>query len=244
MAKTQAPRGVTPQQAPVSSVPRSLVPAASGPQLALVGAATPPAATEEAPPVDGRARRTPGLRMRSQLLDVAVGLFKRQGLAATSVQQIAQAAGAFPSQVTYYFRSKEALFVEAACREVLYAARQTEAAAARCRSPDTYLAALAQAAVQSEGLALYIEALALARRRQDLAPLIARTTERLHAEGARAYAQMRERRRWPLHDDPQLRARRFWAVVMGVVLRGAAAGASPSEAATEVLALLRSDTPG
>lgn len=228
MAKTQALRGSTPT-------------------LVLVGAPVPPAAgaaLHGAPQADDRVRRTPGVRMRSQLLDVAVALFKTQGLAATSVQQIAQAAGAFPSQVTYYFRSKEALFVEAACREVLYAARQTEAAAARCRSPDTYLAALVHAAVQAEGLALYIEALALARRRQDLAPLIARTTERLHAEGARAYAQMRERRGWPLHDDPLLRARRFWALVLGVVLRGAAAGASPAEAAAEVLGLLRSDAPG
>ena len=35
----------------------------------------------------------------------------------------AAAADAFPSQITYYFRTKEALFVEAACRDMLYVAR-------------------------------------------------------------------------------------------------------------------------
>jgi AcrR family transcriptional regulator len=188
-----------------------------------------------------RAVRAPGRRMRSHLLDAAVLLFKQQGLAATAVSQIAEAAGAFPSQVTYYFRSKEALFVEAACREVLYAAQQTEAAAARARTPDTYLAALVASAVQAPALGLYIEALTLARRRPDLSPLIERTTERLHTEGARAYAAMRTRRGWPLADDPALRARRFWALVLGVVLRDAAAGATPAQSGAEVLALLRSE---
>jgi AcrR family transcriptional regulator len=149
--------------------------------------------------------------MRSHLLDAAVALFKERGIAGTSVSEIAEAAGAFPSQITYYFRTKEALFVEAACREVLYAAEQAEKAAARARTLDAYVEALVVAAVQAEGLAMFIEALTLARRRQDLAPLIARTVERLHSEGARAYAGIRTRRGWPLTDDPAVRARRFWA---------------------------------
>src|SRR5687768_3550258 len=78
---------------------------------------------------DVRAVREPGKRMRSRLLDAAVELFKLKGLSAVSVAEIAAAAGAYPSQVTYYFRTKEALFVEAACREVLYVARQAELAA-------------------------------------------------------------------------------------------------------------------
>ncbi|HEX7945017.1 MAG TPA: TetR family transcriptional regulator, partial [Phenylobacterium sp.] len=64
--------------------------------------------------------------MRSRLLDAAVVLFKEKGASGVAVAEIAAAAGAYPSQVTYYFRTKEALFVEAACREVLYVARQAE----------------------------------------------------------------------------------------------------------------------
>ena len=70
----------------------------------------------------------PGQRMRSRLLDAAATRFKAFGLADVSVAEIAADAGAFPSQVTYYFGTKEALFVEAACREMLYLARDAEAA--------------------------------------------------------------------------------------------------------------------
>jgi AcrR family transcriptional regulator len=72
-----------------------------------------------------RATRTAGRQMRSRLLDGASRLFRERGLAGTSISDIAAAADAFPSQITYYFRTKEALFVEAACREMLYLARAT-----------------------------------------------------------------------------------------------------------------------
>src|ERR1700710_1858907 len=69
-----------------------------------------------------RATRTAGRQMRSRLLDAASRLFRERGLAGTSISDIAAAADAFPSQITYYFRTKEALFVEAACRDMLYVA--------------------------------------------------------------------------------------------------------------------------
>ena len=179
--------------------------------------------------------------MRSLLLDAAVGLFKVRGIAGTSVSDIAKAAGAFPSQVTYYFRTKEALFVEAACREVLYVAQKAEEHASNARTLDVYIDALVVKVVGAEGLAMFIEALTLARRRQDLASLIARTVDRLHAEGSRAYADIRARRGWTVADDPDLRARRFWALVLGVVLRGAATGAAAPVSTKEILDLLRSE---
>src|SRR5262249_59164474 len=82
-----------------------------------------------------RATREAGREMRSRLLDAASMLFKDRGLSAVSVADIAAAADAFPSQITYYFRTKEALFVEAACRDVLYAGSAAEEAAARARAP-------------------------------------------------------------------------------------------------------------
>ncbi len=71
--------------------------------------------------------------MRSRLLDGASRLFRERGLAGTSISDIAAAADAFPSQITYYFRTKEALFVEAACRDMLYVARAAEQAALQAR---------------------------------------------------------------------------------------------------------------
>src|SRR5262245_27304197 len=89
-----------------------------------------------------RATRTAGQKMRSRLLDVASALFKAHGLNGTSITAIAGAADAFPSQVTYYFRTKEALFVEAACRDILHIAERVEKAAARARTPKAYTKAV------------------------------------------------------------------------------------------------------
>jgi AcrR family transcriptional regulator len=194
---------------------------------------------------DVRAVREPGKRMRSRLLDAAVELFKAKGLGGVSVAEIAAAAGAYPSQVTYYFRTKEALFVEAACREVLYVARQAELAAAGAASGSAYNRRLVETVIGSPGLALFVEALSLTRRRQDLAPLIERTFERLHAEGDRAYAETRRRRGWAQAEDAATVARRFWTLALGVALREGATEATVAEAVEEMVALLRpSPAPG
>src|SRR3954471_6437557 len=82
-----------------------------------------------------RAARPPDRAMRSRLLDAASRLFREKGLAGISIADIAGAADAFPSQITYYFRTKEALFVEAACRDVLYVGRAAEQHAGKQLSP-------------------------------------------------------------------------------------------------------------
>src|SRR5580698_2394743 len=90
-----------------------------------------------------RATRDAGRQMRSRLLDAASRQFKERGLAAVSIADIATAADAFPSQITYYFRTKEALFVEAACRDALYLGRATEQSALKTHTPRAYTHALA-----------------------------------------------------------------------------------------------------
>src|ERR1700710_2547839 len=90
-----------------------------------------------------RATRSAGREMRSRLLDGASRLFRERGLAGTSISDIATAADAFPSQITYYFRTKEALFVEAACRDMLYLGRATEQSALNAHTPGGYTHALA-----------------------------------------------------------------------------------------------------
>src|SRR6516164_10019142 len=91
-----------------------------------------------------RATRSAGRKMRSLLLDAASRLFKERGLSGTSISDIAAAADAFPSQITYYFRTKEALFVEAACRDMLYVARAAEQAALKASTPRNYTRALVE----------------------------------------------------------------------------------------------------
>jgi AcrR family transcriptional regulator len=185
-----------------------------------------------------RATRTAGRRMRSLLLDGASRLFKERGLAGTSISDIAAAADAFPSQITYYFRTKEALFVEAACRDMLYVARATEQAALRAQTPRDYTRALVETVTATDSVAFFAEALTLTRRRPDLAPLVERTIERLHAEGMRAYAEQIERHGWRSLRDPDASSRRFWALAIGVIVEGFAMGRSPEEMAAEMLRVL------
>ena len=158
-----------------------------------------------------RATRTAGRKMRSRLLDAASRLFKEKGLAGVSISDIAAAADAFPSQITYYFRTKEALFVEAACRDVLYLARAAEQAAHLARTPQRLHARAGRNRDGSDAVAFFAEALTLTRRRQDLAPLVERTIERLHAEGVRAYAGQIERHGW----STSARSRGDGAAVLG-----------------------------
>src|SRR3954470_19296048 len=185
-----------------------------------------------------RATRTAGRQMRSRLLDGASQLFRERGLAGTSISDIAAAADAFPSQITYYFRTKEALFVEAACRDMLYLAREAEQAAAKAHTPQDYTRALVESVTATDSVAFFAEALTLTRRRQDLAPLVERTIARLHAEGTRAYAGQIERHGWNTLRDPDATSRRFWAVAIGVMVEGYAMGRSSDELSREMLRVL------
>jgi AcrR family transcriptional regulator len=193
-----------------------------------------------------RATRAAGQSMRSRLLDAASALFKAHGLNGTSITAIADAADAFPSQITYYFRTKEALFVEAACRDILHSAERAEKAAARARTPKAYTRALTDSVMGADGLVLFVEALILTRQRPDLVPEIARTIERLHVEGARAYAREMARHGWRTHHAPDVAARRFWTIALGIALEGHAtdrSAAAMSEAMREALGELAEARP-
>jgi AcrR family transcriptional regulator len=191
-----------------------------------------------APRHSARATRSAGQSMRSRLLDAASALFKAHGLNGTSIGAIAAASDAFPSQITYYFRTKEALFVEAACRDILHIAERAEKAAIRARTPKAYARGLIDSVLGADGFVLFLEALILARQRPDLVPQIARTIERLQVEGARAYAREMARHGWHAHHAPGIAARRFWTIALGVALEGHATGrstAAMSEAMRDML---------
>jgi len=219
----------------------------SGRRGARDGKGTRPSAGHSAMPRhSARATRSAGQSMRSRLLDAASALFKAHGLNGTSITAIAGAADAFPSQITYYFRTKEALFVEAACRDILHLAGRTEKAAVRARTPKAYAAAVVDSVVGADELALFVEALTLARQRPDLTPQIARTIERLHVEAARAYAQKIARHGWHTHLPPDVTGRKFWRIALGAALEGHAAGrsvAAVSAAAREALGELAEARP-
>jgi AcrR family transcriptional regulator len=185
-----------------------------------------------------RATRAAGQQTRRALLDAAAPLFAERGLAGVSQTDIATAAGTFPSQVTYYFGSKEALFVEAACRGVLHAASDVERAGERTRTPRTYVRAMVHTALASPALLAFVEAALLVRRRQDLAPRVRETFARLHAEGERAVVENLVKRGWELRALPAEEARGFWAAILGVALERAATGVSEASADATVQLVL------
>jgi AcrR family transcriptional regulator len=64
----------------------------------------------DAPRRPGRPRgKKPGTANREQLMDIALALFARQGIARTSLNAIAKEAGVTPAMLHYYFNSREVL---------------------------------------------------------------------------------------------------------------------------------------
>jgi AcrR family transcriptional regulator len=175
----------------------------------------------------------PGLQTRRLILEAASAQFRERGLGAVSKPQIAAAAGVFPSQLGYYFGTKEALFVEAACRDVLHLASGVERAAARARTPRTYVRALVQTALDSPALLFFAEAVLLVRARPALAPRVTDAFDRLHREGERAVVENLVKRGWRIRASAAAEARGFWAAVLGVALEQAARGTGFHPAAGE-----------
>jgi AcrR family transcriptional regulator len=181
--------------------------------------------TTAAPRHAVRATRPGGQSTRTALLDAAGRLFAERGLARVSLAEIAGEADAFPSQVTYYFGTKEALFVEAASRDVLHLGARVEAAgAASATSRAAYARVMAREALSAPALVVFAEALLLARQRPDLEPLLTRTLSRLHSEGARAVRRRCAKAGWPLTAPPLALATSFWATCLGLALERAGSG--------------------
>lgn len=174
-----------------------------------------------------------GRETRSSILDAASRLFRERGLPGVSKPQIAEAAGVFPSQLGYYFGTKEALFVEAACRDVLHLATELEAAAARTRTPHTYIRALVRTALESPALLFFVEAVLLVRSHPELAPRVADVFEQLYGEGERANTETLARHGWRLRTSPEQEARGFWAAMLGLCLEQLAFGSDFSPRSTE-----------
>ena len=185
-----------------------------------------------------RGRYAVGEETRRAILAVASELFRERGIASVSKPDIARDAGVFPSQLGYYFGTKEALFVEAACRDVLHLASEVERAAERSRTPTTYVRALVRTALESPALLFFAEAVLLVRTHPELASRVMDAFERLHREGERAVVENLVRRGWRIRASAEAEARGFWAAMLGVALEQAAFSAAFRPATAEATAQL------
>ncbi len=68
-----------------------------------------PSATRPPPRRPGRPPRPDNATARANLLDLATQLFAAQGVAATTIANIAQRAGVTPAMLHYYFKSRDQL---------------------------------------------------------------------------------------------------------------------------------------
>jgi len=97
--------------------------------------------TERAP--DGAESK--GTRTRQRLLELAIERFGTQGLRATSVSEIARAAGLTQAAVYAYFDNKDSLFVSAVdadATSLVIAAHDAVAGTPVCKIPQAFLVGL------------------------------------------------------------------------------------------------------
>jgi AcrR family transcriptional regulator len=196
--------------------------------------------------VQARTMRAAGHRTRTAILESARRLFVSRSYEDVSIAEIAAAAEVFPNQITYYFGSKEVLFVEAACRQVLLAGSAVEEASRQGNSRSEYVRAVVDAALCSPGMLTFVDATLLASRNPDVAPLVARTFERLYSVGAKVVEDSLRHHGWHTVASKDNEIRGFWATILGAALERAATGNAfdqrPTEAAiAAILGLQQSD---
>src|SRR6185369_6638130 len=162
--------------------------------------------------------RSRGRRTRALILDRAVALFGERGFDRVSVADIAAGAGAHPNQITYYFGSKDALFVQAAFLMLLRDAARLEPVGRRQRSPESFRAALARTALVLPAVPIAVQAMSITSRRPELRPLAEHSLGLLFHRAERYLAAVLTRRGWVVDRPAAVEARTFWSAVLGARL--------------------------
>ena len=162
--------------------------------------------------------RSRGRRTRALILDRAVALFGERGFDRVSVADIAAGAGAHPNQITYYFGSKDALFVQAAFLMLLRDAARLEPVGRRQRSPESFRAALARTALVLPAVPIAVQAMSITGRRPELRPLAEHSLGLLFHRAERYLTAVLARRGWVVDRPAAVEARTFWSAVLGARL--------------------------
>jgi AcrR family transcriptional regulator len=142
-----------------------------------------------------RATRAAGQQTRAALLDAAGPLFAERGLAGVSQADIAAAAGTFPSQVTYYFGSKEAAVRRGRVPRRACAPRPRSSGRARGRgTPPPTSRAMVHTALASPALLTFVEAALLVAARRSWRRGCARRSRRCTPRASARSSEPRQAR--------------------------------------------------
>lgn len=186
-----------------------------------------------------RATRRAGKHTRQVLFDAATELFLEHG-EAVSIARICSAADAHPNQVTYYYGSKEKLFVEVACAAILRAGKQAELDAADATTIGDYTHKLVGSLLgtASPSVEIFVEAMVMTGRRGELRDLISTTLRTLHASGEAALLGTLARTGWQLRASIDVEAKAFWSAIFGLVVQKTATGESFGYSLEEAVAVI------
>lgn len=162
--------------------------------------------------------RSRGQRTRAHLLARAAELFAERSLEQVSVAEIAAAAQAHPNQITYYFGSKDALFVRAAFLLLLKDAERLEPLDRRQRSPHAFRAAMARTALALPAVPIAVQAMSITRRRPELQPVAEHSLTLLFRQAGRFLEALLARHGWTIDRPIDVETRTFWSAVLGARL--------------------------
>lgn len=167
-------------------------------------------------------RRAPlrdrGRNTRHRIAEAAAQLFTQRPLAEVSVSDVAAAAGVFPNQVTYYFGSKDALFIHAAFLALLHDAERLEAAGRRMRTPESFRAAIARTVLVLPAVPVVVHALAIGGTRPELAGTVDHYLRLLFRRSDHYLAGVLARRGWQAERPIGVETRTFWSTAFGAAL--------------------------
>lgn len=186
-----------------------------------------------------RATRRSGKQTRQALLDAATTLFLEHG-EGVSIAQICAAAGAHPNQVTYYYGSKEKLFVEVACVAILRAGKSAEVDAANAQTVGDYTEQLVGSLLGpgAPSVEIFVEAMMMTGRRGELRSLISDTLRTLHSSGETALLRTLVRTGWQLRAGIDVESKAFWSAIFGLVIQKTATGESFGYSLEEAVAVI------
>ncbi len=156
------------------------------------------------------------------------------------VSEIAKASNAFPNHVTYHFGGKEPLFVEAASRAMLRAAKHAESITRASETAEIHTRSLIGDLLGpgAPAVMLFADAMLFARRKPALQVMIRETLRQLHDAGEAAMEDTLRRTGWRNRADPAVITRSFWAAIFGLALEKAAMGGNFEQESAEAVAYI------
>ena len=177
----------------------------------------------DSPPHQGTRRRhaparSRGAQTRRRIIDAAAALFAARPADSVTVSEIASAAGVFPNQITYHFGSKDSLFIHSAFALLLHDAGRIEGAGTRMPTSAAFRRAVARTVLVIPSLPVVISAMALARAKPQLAPVVKGHLSLLFRMSERHLERLLAVRGWRIDRSPRQEVKTFWSAAFGAIL--------------------------